>query len=288
MKIYKHIIFVFLFMIASTLSCEIYANHNVNMTGTHSLCGTITPPPSETANSEINILTNNNILSQSATNTTQFLENQDTISYSRLPKLVKQAEKEDLPTKTIFALKSNLLYDALSLVNFSIEIPLADKFSLLYYHQFPWWRWGKANNKYCLRFLSIGGEARWWFALKPKEKTEKRIRRDRLVGHFFGLYSESGRYDLQRRRDVCYQGEFWSVGLSYGYSMPIGRRMNLELSLSAGYASIPYRGYTPSEDYETLWRDYDKIGTWGYFGLTKAQVSLVIPITAKDKKGGKR
>ncbi|MBO5276318.1 MAG: DUF3575 domain-containing protein [Alistipes sp.] len=180
------------------------------------------------------------------------------------------------------------MYDAVSLVNFSIEIPLADKFSILYYHQFPWWRWGKANNEYCLRFLSIGGEARWWFALKPKEKTEKRIRRDRLVGHFFGLYSESGRYDLQRRRDVCYQGEFWSVGLSYGYSMPIGRRMNLELSLSAGYASIPYRGYTPSEDYETLWRDYDKIGTWGYFGLTKAQVSLVVPITAKDKKGGRK
>ena len=288
MKIYKHIIFVFLFMIASTLSCEIYANHNVNMAGTHLLCGTITPPPSETANSEINILTNNNILSQSATNTTQFLENQDTISYSRLPKLVKQAEKKSLPTKTIFALKSNLLYDALSLVNYSIEIPLADRFSILYYHQFPWWRWGKANNEYCLRFLSIGGEARWWFALKPKEQTDKRIRRDRLVGHFFGLYSESGRYDLQRRRDVCYQGEFWSAGLTYGYSMPIGRRMNLELSLSAGYASIPYRGYTPSEDYETLWRDYDKIGTWGYFGLTKAQVSLVIPITAKDKKGGKR
>ena len=42
MKIYEHIIFVFLLLIASSLSCEIYANHNVNMTGTHPLCDTIT------------------------------------------------------------------------------------------------------------------------------------------------------------------------------------------------------------------------------------------------------
>ena len=42
MKIYEHIIFVFLLLISSSLSCEIYANHNVNMTGTHSLCDTIT------------------------------------------------------------------------------------------------------------------------------------------------------------------------------------------------------------------------------------------------------
>ena len=293
MKIYKHIIFVFLLLIASSLSCEIYANHNVNMTGTHPLCDTITRI--STSRKENNRLTANSLGENpppqhqlTARDTIQNPKCRDTISCSGLSKSTRKAEKKSLPTKTIFALKSNLLYDALSLVNFSIEIPLADKFSLLYYHQFPWWRWGKANNEYCLRFLSIGGEARWWFALKPKENTDKRIRRDRLVGHFFGLYSESGRYDLQRRRDVCYQGEFWSAGLTYGYSMPIGRRMNLELSLSAGYASIPYRGYTPSEDYETLWRDYDKIGTWGYFGLTKAQVSLVIPITAKDKKGGKR
>lgn len=195
------------------------------------------------------------------------------------------------PYKTIFALKSNLLYDALSLVNFSIEVPFSKHFSLLYYHQFPWWRWGEANNEYCLRFLSIGGEARWWFLPKPKPQSEKRISRDKLVGHFFGIYSESGLWDFEHRRDICHQGEFWSVGLSYGYAMPIGRRLNLEFSLSAGYASIPYRGYFPSDDYEILWRDPSEVGTWHYFGLTKAQISLVIPITShklKAKKGGER
>lgn len=192
----------------------------------------------------------------------------------------------DDPTKSVVAIKSNLLYDALLVANYSIEVPIDDRFSALFYHQFPWWRWGESKNEYCLRFLSLGGEARWWFSPKPRPATYRRIRRDRLVGHFMGIYAESGRWDFQRKRDICHQGEFWSVGLSYGYAMPIGRRLNLELSLSAGYASIPYRGYTPSEDYEILWKDDDEVGRWNYFGLTKAQVSLVVPITTKG--GGRR
>lgn len=177
--------------------------------------------------------------------------------------------------KTILALKTNLLYDILSLTNFSIEVPFwKDNMSVLYYHQFPWWTWGQADNEFCTRFLSIGAEARWWFKTK-----------DRLNGHFLGAYCESGKYDFEYQRRICYQGEFYSAGLSYGYAMPIGRNLNLEFSISAGYASIAYRGYTPSEDYEILWRDPNKVGRLHYFGPTKAQVSLVIPIRVKTKGG---
>ncbi|MBR7156981.1 MAG: DUF3575 domain-containing protein, partial [Bacteroidales bacterium] len=198
-------------------------------------------------------------------------------------------EEEPEQTRTLFALKSNLLYDALSLVNYSVELPLyKNKLSMVLYHQFPWWRWGEAKNEYCLRFLSVGGEARWWFLPKVHEATDRRIRRDKFTGHFLGVYSESGKYDFERQRDICYQGEFWSAGLSYGYAMPIGKRLNMEFSISAGYASIAYRGYTPSEDYEILWRDPDKVGRWHYFGPTKVQVSLVVPITAKIKGGYRR
>ena len=195
-------------------------------------------------------------------------------------------EMED--TKTILALKTNLLYDALSWLNFSVEVPIGDRFSALYYHQFPWWTWGKGNYEYCMRFLSIGAEGRYWFKPMPREATETRIKRDRLMGHFVGVYAESGKWDFERKRDVCYQGEHWSAGLSYGYAMPIGKRLNLELSVSAGYASIAYRGYTPSEDYEVLIRDPEKVGRWHYFGPTKAQVSLVLPFIVKYKKGGVR
>lgn len=187
-------------------------------------------------------------------------------------------KKSQKQSKTIFALKTNILYDVATILNYSIEVPFCgNRFSALCYHQFPWWKWGEAKNEYCARFLSLGGELRWWINAKQ-----------RLNGHFLGLYAESGKYDFQYKRDFCYQGEFYSAGLSYGYSLPVGKRLNFEFSLSAGYASIPYRGYTPSGNYEILWRNPEDAGRIQYFGLTKAQVSLVIPIVVNCKKGGGR
>lgn len=181
---------------------------------------------------------------------------------------------QEVERKTILALKTNLLYDVLTLANFSIEAPIyKDKVSILYYHQFPWWTWGQADNEYCIRFLSIGAEARWWF------KTTRRFN-----GHFLGAYAESGKYDFEFQREICYQGEFYSTGLTYGYAMPVGKHLNIEFSLSAGYASAAYRGYNPSSDYEILFRNPSKVGRVHYFGPTKAQISLVIPIKIKTKK----
>ena len=204
-----------------------------------------------------------------------------------VPMVPMQLPSEE-DTKTILALKTNLLYDVVSWLNFSVEVPLGKRFSAVYSHQFPWWTWGEGNNEYCMRFLSIGAEARWWFKPMPREKTEKRIKRDKLMGHFLGVYVESGKWDFERKRDICYQGEHWSAGLSYGYAMPIGKRLNLELSASVGYAAIPHRGYQPAEDYSELYPLREKDGTWHYFGPTKAQVSLVLPFVVKYKKGGSR
>lgn len=183
---------------------------------------------------------------------------------------------------TFVALKTNLLYDALTLLNYSVEVPIGKHFSALLYHQVPWWTWGQNNHEYCIRFMSLGTEAKWWF-WRGVESTN---RRDKLTGHYLGVYAESGKWDFQWKRSICTQGEHWSVGLSYGYAMPIGKYFNLEFSLSVGYASIPYRGYIPNEDYSVLWRDASRQGRWNYFGPTKAQVSLVVPITMKSRKKG--
>ena len=177
--------------------------------------------------------------------------------------------------KTILALKTNLLYDAVTAVNFAVEVPVGKQFSVLYEHHCPWWL--SKNNKYCLQFLSYGGEARWWFA--PGE--------DVLTGHYLGAYGWGGILDIQAGRDFgCYQADFTSFGLSYGYSMPIGKHLNMEFSLSAGYARIPYQHYVPTSDWQTLIKDKSDVGTLHYFGPTKAEVSLVIPIRVKT--GGRR
>lgn len=210
---------------------------------------------------------------------TDFVSAPITTELERLP---EQPDKH-----TVLALKTNLLYDIATWANFSVELPIyRDRWSVLYYHQFPWWRGGESNNEYCMRFLSIGAEARYWFRPMPRLATATRVKRDKLMGHFLGVYAESGKWDFERKRDICYQGEHWSAGLSYGYAMPIGKRLNLELSLSVGYASIPHRNYYPTDDYKILIHNPEKDGTWHYFGPTKAQVSLVLPILVKTKKGG--
>ncbi|MBR7129145.1 MAG: DUF3575 domain-containing protein [Tidjanibacter sp.] len=188
-------------------------------------------------------------------------------------------------TKTILALKTNALYDLGSVVNFAVEAPIGDRFSLVYNHICPWWL--SEDNRYCLQLLSIGGEARWWFAPKPVAARENFVARDRLVGHFVGAYAMSGMFDFQARTWGCYQGEFWSAGLTYGYSTPIGKRMNLEFSLSVGYAQIPYRHYVPTDDWQDLIRDKFNSGRLHWFGPTKAEVSLVVPITIGTKGGRK-
>lgn len=188
--------------------------------------------------------------------------------------------------RTILALKTNALYDLGTAVNFAVEAPIGDRFSVLYNHICPWWL--SESNKYCFQFLSIGGEGRYWIKPESRPASENRVVRDRLVGHFVGLYGMSGKFDFQWETKGCYQGEFWSAGLTYGYSMPIAKRLNLEFSLSVGYANIPYRHYVPANDWQDLIRDKFNAGTLHYVGPTKAEISLVIPLTISTTKGGRR
>ena len=194
-------------------------------------------------------------------------------------------------TRTIAAIKTNLLYDAVTWLNLAVEVPIyKDRFSLVYTHQFPWWRGGENRNEYCNRFLSIGGELRWWFRPQPREPYDRHVRRDKLMGHYLGLYGMGGKWDFEWKRKFCYQGEFWSAGVSYGYSRPLGKRLNLELSASLGYANIPYRNYKPSDDYGILLLNRKKTGTWHYVGPTRLEVSLVWPLLHRftvKREGGR-
>ena len=192
-----------------------------------------------------------------------------------------------------FAVKTNLLTTALTWLNLSVEVPFdGNRFSVMGEYQFPWWRGGQNRNKFCMRYLQAGGEFRWWFHPRKKASTGYSIVRNNLCGHFVGIYGMGGKYDFQNKRDICYQGEFWSVGLTYGYSLPVARVLNLEFFVSFGYASIPYRHFIPSEDYSDLFRDPSDCGTWNYFGPTKIGVTLVLPINIKrlavSGKGGAR
>ena len=181
--------------------------------------------------------------------------------------------------RTILALKTNLLYDAVTALNFELEVPLGERFSVAVEDVFPWWNWGPNGNKYCFQIWEMGVEPRWWFA-----RTDAR---DRLSGHFLGVYGMSGKYDLQWDTKFCWQGEFWSAGLTYGYAMPLWSWCNLELSASLGFMRSDWRHYEPGEGYEHLYRDPFRTGVLSYFGPTKLKASLVVPIRVKYRRAAR-
>ena len=181
--------------------------------------------------------------------------------------------------RTVVAWKTNALYDAVTALNYAVEVPVGEHFSVQFEHYFPWWA-TKKELKYCLQYLQLGGEFRWWFAPRPQPASGRFVLRDVLTGHYLGLYGFYGKTDLQWERQVgMYQCHpVLSAGLTYGYSFPLTRHWNMELSVSAGYARIPYQHYIPSEDWQILWRDRENQGILHYFGPTQVKVSLVRPI----------
>lgn len=171
---------------------------------------------------------------------------------------------------TFVALKTNLLYDAVTALNVELEVPIGKRFSVMVEDVFPWWSFGPNGNKYCLQMWTMSVEPRWWFYRKGMN--------DRLQGHFVAPYVMSGKYDLQWDTSICYRGYGWSAGLTYGYSMPLCKWLNMEFSMSIGYLNASYQHYQPSPDYEHLYKDPDNAGRLTYIGPTKLKVSLVVPI----------
>ena len=124
--------------------------------------------------------------------------------------------------------------------------------------------------------LSWGIEGRYWFG-------KNRTAYDRLKGHSVGLYGYMGYYDFERNYHG-HQGEFVNVGVDYTYAMAVGKRKGLhfEFSLGLGYIYSAARQYTVIEAGAPLISD--KITkNIGYFGPTKANISLVVPIFQRVK-----
>ena len=186
-------------------------------------------------------------------------------------------EPEIRAKETIFALKTNLLYDAITALNFEIEVPIGHRWSIMYEDIFPWWEYSK--NKYAFQNWEMGLEGRFWF--KPWGWNT-----NKLLGHFVGVYGMSGRGDLQIDYKPDYQVHYWSAGATYGFALPLGRKHwgNLEFSLSVGYLNSDYQHYYPTEIYDKLMRDPYDAGRVSYFGPTKAKVSLVIPFNFYTKR----
>lgn len=163
-------------------------------------------------------------------------------------------------------LKTNMLYWLLAAPNISVELPIKDHFSIAGEYIFPWFK--NRDAGFCYQLLTGSVEGRYWFDGAT-----------RLQGHFAGLYYGIGKYDFQYK-EHGYQGRFHlSTGLVYGYSKPISKNCALEFSIGLGALKTTYEEYYPDQGCLV----YKQTKSSSYFGITKAQVSLVWNIW----KGGK-
>ncbi len=184
------------------------------------------------------------------------------------------------------ALKSNLLFDAATLINAEVEVPIGERWSVAAEWIFPWWTNddGTADSKRNrTQMLSGNLEAKYWFG--------DRTSRPLMTGWFASLYAGGGLYDFERNAKG-YQGEFFiAAGVSAGYAHTINTSgsLRMEYSVGVGYLETEYR-YYEAEYYSSSWHPFrDYTGNYTWIGPTKARVSLVWLFDwNKNKKGGQR
>ena len=192
------------------------------------------------------------------------------------------ATKVKKDQKEILALKTNLLFDALTLVNFEVEVPIGNRWSIAGECVFPWWTNdnGKSDSKRNrLQILNVNLEARYWFGNRDK--------RERMTGWFAGVYGGAGIYDIESNGNG-YQGEFFIMGgLSGGFAHTINKKRNLriEYSLGIGYMKTDYRNYTSHFAPTNGWHAIQNMnGRYTWIGPTKVKVSLVWMLNKKGKR----
>lgn len=144
--------------------------------------------------------------------------------------------------KLLFAIKSNLLFDAATLVNLGVEIPIGSHYSIGADLYFPWWQ--SRKNDITIQMLAGTVEGRYWFG--------KRAERLPMTGLFAGVFAGGGYFDFQLGKlsdTKGVQGDiFFMGGLSAGYAHTISNRLRMEYSLGLGYMQCEYRKYETAKD----------------------------------------
>lgn len=184
------------------------------------------------------------------------------------------------------SLKTNLLYDALLVPNVGVEFYVGKGWSVGGNWMYAWWK----NDKRHHYWRIYGGEidVRKYFGRRAADKP--------LTGHHIGIYGQMLTYDFERGGrgymggrpgGTLWEKANYAGGIEYGYSLPIGRKLNLDFALGIGYLGGTYYEYNPVDDHYV----WEATKTRHWFGPTKAEVSLVWLLgrdNYNERKGGKR
>lgn len=195
------------------------------------------------------------------------------------------SESQSPPVASYFALKSNLLYDALLVPNLSLEASIGSGWTLAAGGMLAWWS-KDAKHRY---WRIYGGdlEIRKYFGTLAKSKP--------LQGHHLGIYGDFLTYDFEFGAKGYQSKATYAAGIKYGYSHPIANRLNLDFALGIGYLHSNYKTYVPRDGCYV----YQETKKRKWLGPTQAEISLVWLLgkgntnskgkgNTNKKKGGKK
>ena len=187
------------------------------------------------------------------------------------------SEPQAPPVASYFALKSNLLYDALLVPNLSLEASIGSGWTLGAGGMLAWWS-KDAKHRY---WRIYGGdlEIRKYFGTLAKSKP--------LQGHHLGIYGDFLTYDFEFGAKGYQSKATYAAGIKYGYSHPIANRLNLDFALGIGYLHSNYKTYVPRDGCYV----YQETKKRKWLGPTQAEISLVWLLgkgNTNKKKGGKK
>ncbi len=173
------------------------------------------------------------------------------------------------------AVKTNLLSDLALIPQIGAEVMLNDDWSIAANYHGAWWR---PMGRY---YYNYGGSVevrRYW---DPNNKYNT------MSGHHFGAFAQILTYDVEgKEKGYLGKNPHIGLGVTYGYSVPLGRRLNLDMSIGIGYLTGKYEEYRYIDGHYA-WQGTNRLH---YFGPTKAEVSLVWLIGQNNfnQKGGNR
>lgn len=182
------------------------------------------------------------------------------------------------------ALRTNVIYNALLVPNLGVDFCLGKGWTLGGSGMYAWWS-NDARHRY-RRVCGIEATVRKYFGTPRGGNV--------LTGHHLGIYGQLLTYDLEYG-DKGYMGgrpggrpwedPSYGGGLEYGYSLPAGRRMNIDFSIGVGYLGGTYHVYRPIDGHY-VWQE-TRMRHW--FGPTRAELSLVWLLGGGSAaKGGRR
>ena len=178
------------------------------------------------------------------------------------------------PEKMLFAVKTNLLFDAITALNIEAEAPIGMRWSVLADYNFPWWL--SEDKQFCFEMISGTLEVRRWLGYREN--------RPQLTGWFGGFFIGGGYFDFQKG-SKGFQGEFnIMTGFSGGYAQSISKdgKWRMEYSLGLGIVSTSYREYKSKFGMDEEWHLLrQRNGKHTYVGPVKAKIAIVRTINRK-------